>query len=590
MKRIVFPLLLALGLSGCAASYEGGTLTLKERPPEAAPVEPVTIGIIAINDFHGALEPPKQSVFMPDGKGETVGVPAGGAAWLASAVDGLRAKYPHHAMVSAGDLIGASQIASSIYLDEPTIGVMNRIGLDFNAVGNHEFDSGKRELLRKQQGGCEQYTTREPCQIEQFAGADFKFLSASTFNADGSTLFPATGMKSFGSGATRVSVGFIGLTLKGTPALVSPDGITDLTFGDEAEAINAAVPRLKAEGADAIVVLIHQGGRTSGLPDPNGCEALSGEILPILTRLDPQVDVVVSGHTHQAYVCEYGEIDPSRPILLTSAGVYGALVTDIALEIDPEANRVVGKQARNVIVQSEPYEASRGPVSNTPIIPQFAPRQDIADYVKLYTDQAAEFALRPVGRIAGAASKGIGSDGGPAGNLIADAQLASTRGAGAQVAFMNPFGVRAALEPAQDGTLTFGDLYKTQPFDNTLVTQTMTGAQIKAMLEQGFDGEGPEQRLTPSAGFAYWFDNSRPVGDRVIRIELDGRPLDMDGEYRVTTNSFLAGGGDGFTVLSAKRSAVIGMSDIDALEAWVKADPPRAVPQETRAIEAQPTK
>lgn len=591
MKRVVFPLLIALGLSGCAASYEGGTITLRERPPEAAPVEPVTVGIIAINDFHGALEPPRQSVYTPDGKGDVTGVPAGGAAWLASAVDSLRAKYAHDVMVSAGDLIGASQIASSIYLDEPAIGVMNRIGLEFNAVGNHEFDSGQHELLRKQHGGCEQFTSRQPCQIEQFAGADFRFLAASTFNADGSTLFPATGIKSFGSGTAAVSVGFIGLTLKGTPALVSPDGIAGLTFGDEAEAINAAVPRLKADGADAIVVLIHQGGRTSGDPDPNGCEALSGEILPILTRLDPQVDVVVSGHTHQAYVCDYGEIDPSRPILLTSAGVYGALVTDIALKIDPEANRVVGKQAQNVIVQSQPYESSRGPVENTPIVPHFAPRQDIAEYVKLYTDHAAEFSLRPVGRIAEAAPKGIGPDGGPAGNLIADAQLAATRGAGAQVAFMNPFGVRAALEPAQDGALTFADLYKTQPFDNTLVTQTMTGAQIKAMLEQGFDDEGPEQRLTPSAGFAYWFDNTRPVGDRVTRIELDGRPLEMQSEYRVTTNSFLAGGGDGFTVLSAKRDAVIGMSDIDALEGWVKAEPPRAVPQETRAIDAaQPTK
>jgi 5'-nucleotidase len=590
VKRILLPLLLALGLTGCAASYEGGTLTLRQRPPEAATAAPVTIGIIAINDFHGALEPPRQSVFVPDGKGEATGVPAGGAAWLAAAVDGLRAKYPDSVMVSAGDLIGASQIASSIYLDEPTIGVMNRIGLEFNAVGNHEFDSGQRELLRKQQGGCERYTSRDPCQIEQFAGASFKFLSASTYNADGSTLFPATGMKSFGSGATKVSVGFIGLTLKGTPALVSPDGIAGLTFGDEAEAINAAVPRLKAEGADAIVVLIHQGGRTSGDPDPNGCEAVSGEILPILSRLDPQVDVVVSGHTHWAYVCDYGEIDPSRPFLLTSAGVYGELVTDIALKIDPEANRVVGKQARNVIVQSQPYEASRGPVSNTPMVPQFTPRPDIADYVKLYTDHAADFALRPVGRIAGPALKGIGPDGGTAGNLIADAQLAATRGAGAQIAFMNPFGVRAALEPAQDGVLTFGDLYKTQPFDNTLITQTMTGAQLKAALEQGFDGEGPEQHLTPSAGFAYWFDNSRPIGDRIMRIELEGRPLDMDGEYRVTTNSFLAGGGDGFTLLAAKREAIIGKNDIDALEAWLKTEPPRAVPQETRARDAQPTK
>ncbi len=591
MKRLFLSLLLPIALGGCAASYDQGILTVRQKAPEASPQPslPVTVGIIAINDFHGALEPPKQSVFVPAGQvpdeqGDTIGVPAGGAAWLASAVDSLRAQYPNHAVVSAGDLIGASQIASSIFLDEPAIGVMNRIGLDFNAVGNHEFDSGRQELLRKQTGGCEQYTSREPCQVEQFAGADFQFLSASTYTEDGTTLFPATGIKRFGSGAGEVSVGFIGLTLEGTPSLVAAGGIEGLAFGDEAEAINRAIPQLKQQGADAIVVLLHQGGRTAGIPDPNGCEALSGDILPILARLDSEVDVVVSGHTHWAYVCDYGEIDPSRPFLLTSAGVYGELVTDITLTIDAAGDEVIAKQARNVIVQSEPYMASRGLAENSPLFKTFEPREDVERYVEMYVEEAAQFAQRRVGAILGPALKGTGADGGSAGNLIADAQLAATRDAGAQIAFMNPFGVRAALQPAQDGSLTFGDLYKTQPFDNTLVTQTMTGAEIKAMLEQGFDAEGPEQHLTPSAGFTYWFDTSRPVGDRVVQIEFEGRPLNMAADYRVTTNSFLAGGGDTFTLLLAQRDATIGISDIQALEDWVKGDDPREVPQEQRAL------
>jgi len=579
LRRLFVSVLGSLLLAACAAPIASR---------EAA--GPVTIGIIAINDFHGALEPPNLAVPAPDGKDGHAPVPAGGAAWLASAIDSIRAKYNDSATVSAGDLIGASQVASSIYLDEPAIGVMNRIGLDFNAVGNHEFDQGRAELLRKQQGGCAQYTTRQPCRIEPFAGARFRFLAASTFTGDGRTLFPATAIKRFGTGAHKVTVGFIGLTLKGTASLVSPDGIKGLTFGDEADAINAAVPKLKAQGADVVVVLIHQGGKTANdRPDPNGCDALTGDILPILSRLDPRVDVVVSGHTHWAYVCDYGTIDPARPFLLTSAGVHGTLVTDITLGIDPASGRVIAKQARNVIVQSPGYTSGRGTVVNTGVHPRFTPREDIAAYVKLYTDAAHALATRPAGLLAGPAAKpdGIGANsGGPLGNLIADAQLAATRKVGAQIAFMNPFGIRAPLTPAADGTLTFGDIYRAQPFSNMLITQTMTGAELKSVLEQCFDGNGPEQPLSPSVGFVYWYDRSRPAGERVPRMELNGASIRPDAAYRITTNSFLAGGGDDFTGFSKQRDAVNGMADIDALEAWLKGDTPRPVPMEQRAIDA----
>ncbi len=582
--------MLAFSLGGCAASYDHGVLSLRPEGPQA-PVPTVTVGIIAINDFHGALDPPHLSVPAPNGAGGAVAVPAGGAAWLASAVDAVRSEYADSVTVAAGDLISASQIASSVYLDEPAIGVMNRIGLEFSAVGNHEFDGGEQELLRKQSGGCARFTSREPCQVEPYKGADFQYLAANTFTPDGKTLFPATGIKSFGSGSTKVTVGFIGLTLKGTPDLVSPAGIRELTFGDEADAINRAIPGLEARGADAIVVLIHQGGKTSEeAPDPNGCTALSGDILPILARLDPRVDVVVSGHTHWSYVCNYGTIDPSRPFLLTSAGLYGELVTDITLQIDPAARRVVSKSAHNLIVQSPAYASGRGEVRNTDLYPRFEPRKDVADYVATYTDAAKQFAQRVVGAIDRPAAKPgaqNSNQGGPLGNLIADAQLAATRSAGAQIAFMNPFGIRTPLDPAAGGKLTFGDLYQVQPFANSLITQSMTGAEIKAVLEQGFDSNGPEQLLAPSAGFAYWYDRSRPEGERVVRITLDGKPLDMAATYRVTTNNFLAGGGDSFSGFTGQHDAVIGISDIDALEAWVKGTAPRKVPQEQRAIAAR---
>ena len=574
-----FAPLLALAIGACAgpmASRGGGG--------------PVEVGIVAINDFHGSLESPKQSVPVTQPDGSVIQIPAGGAAYLASAIDGIRAKYPHHLTVSAGDMIGGSALVSALYLDEPTIGAMNRIGLNFNAVGNHEFDSGTEELLRKQTGGCTQHTARKPCQVEPFKGAEFDFLAANTLRADGKTLFPATALRTFGKGRRKVSVGLIGATLTGTATLVSPDGITGITFADEADTINAGVAALKAQGADAIVVLIHQGGRTSGAPNPQGCEALSGAILPILDRLDPRVDVVASGHTHWSYVCDNGTRDPARPFLLTSAGVFGELVTDIRLAIDPASGKVVARDARNVIVQSEGYTASRGAIGQSDRYPRFTPRPDIAEYVAKYAAASSEFALRPAGRIGGTPVRPQGDRsrfGGSLGNLISDAQLAATTGAGAQIALMNPFGIRAphTLIPSADGSVTFGQIYAVQPFNNELVTKTLTGAQLKAVLEQNFSGTDPVSVLTPSRGLAYNFDLSRPEGDRVVALTLNGEAIRPEARYRVTTNSFLAGGGDSYTVFATGTDAVIGMSDIAALEAWLQAVPPRAVPEEERTAD-----
>ena len=540
---------------------------------------PVTVGIVAINDFHGSLEPPRQSVPAPDGKGGTVRVPAGGAAYLASAIDSVRGKYPYHLTVSAGDLISASQLASSIYLDEPTVGVANRFGLDFNAVGNHEFDRGRNELLRMQRGGCAQLTARKPCQVEQFGGAKFQFLAASTITENGQTLFPAYAIRSFGKGKGTVRIGIIGLTLKGTADLVTPGGIKGLTFEDEAKTINALVPVLKAKGADAIVVLIHQGGAQENPGYPGTCAGFTGEIRPIVDALDPRVDLVISGHTHKAYVCNYGELSPAHPVLLTSAGVYGEEVTDITLTIDPAAHKVVGKRAVNVIVQSAPYTGSQGPVVQTELYPQFAPRGDIGSYVQTYVDASKVFAQKPAGHLAEPAS------GRPLGQLIADSQLEATRNAGAQIAFMNPFGVRTGLVPGAGGVVKFGDLYAVQPFGNTLVTQSITGAELKAVLEQGFDANGPVQALTPSAGFEYSYDLSRPIGERVTAMTLAGKPIDPAATYRVTTNNFLAQGGDSFTLLARQREAAAGGIDLDAMQAWLEAVPLRAVPKEDRARE-----
>lgn len=575
--------LLAALLAGCAT-------TPTSRQPAVQAAAPIEIGVIAINDFHGALEPPNQSVDAPDGHGGEVAVPAGGGAWLASAVDSLKARHANNVVVAAGDLTSASQLASSLYLDEPAVGVMNRVGVEFNAVGNHEFDRGWQELRRLQNGGCEKNTRGEPCQLERFKGASYKYLAASTTLPDGSPLFPGTGLKTFGEGRNKITLGFIGLSLKTVPTLVAPDRVAGLKFADEAETINREVPRLKAAGADAVLVLIHQGGRTAGRPDPNGCNDMTGDIRPILDQLEPGVDVVVSGHTHWAYVCNYTANPKTGPILLTSAGVYGKLVTDITLRFDPATHKLLGKEAGNLIVQSPGYTSAKGQVPNSAAFPQFQPRADVAAYVEQYKNASLHLVARPVGRLSAALPKEEGNGvarGGALGNLIADSQLAATRKAGAEIAFLNPFGIRAALVPASDGTVTFGQIYAVEPFNNEIVTMSLTGAQIRSTLEQGLDDSGEQQMLAPSQGMRVAFDMRRPSGSRITAITLDGKPLDPAKTYRVSVVNFLAEGGDGFSGFAQGTNRARGAIDLDALEDWLGAVPVRKVPEEDRTPESR---
>lgn len=568
----------ALALSACVSPVA--------RRDAAAPV---AVSIIAFNDFHGALEPPGQSIAARTPDGGEVRVPAGGAAYFASAIGSLRAANPNHVVVSAGDLISASPLVSSLFLDEPTILAMNRIGLDFNALGNHEFDRGRAELLRMQNGGCARHTEREPCRIDRdFPGARFRFLAANVTTDEGENLFPAYGMRSFGRGAGAVRVAFIGMPLRGTPAHVTPAGVAGLTFGDEADAVNALIPRLRAEGADAIVVVIHQGAATDVGYDDQSCTGMDGELMPILARLDPAVDLVVSGHTHNAYLCDYGRIDPARPFLVTSAGRSGTLITDITLSIDPARGRVTDRRARQVIVQGEGYTSGTGPVPVTDLFPRFARDAEVATLVERYAVAAAPIAARVAGRLAGPALRERNDVGETVlGDLIADAQLAATQApeaGGARIALMNFGGVRADLVPGADGSVTYGQLYTTQPFGNTLVVKSFTGRQIRAILEQQFDsGSNSVARpnlLLPSAGFTYSYDLSRPAGQRIVEARLDGEPLRDDAVYRVAMNGFLASGGDNFTLFRDGADPVGGPPDIDALERYLAApggrEPPRA--------------
>jgi len=440
------------------------------------------------------------------------------------------------------------------------------VGVEYNAVGNHEFDKGSAELLRMQSGGCAKHTPRDPCRVEPFAGARFRYLAANVIKQDGATLFPGTGIKDFGD----VQIGFIGMTLKETATLVTPAGVAGLTFADEAATANAAVPALKAAGADAIVLLIHQGGRTKGGYNDKNCPGLEGDILPIIDRLDPAIGVVLSGHTHAAYICERARAGGGAPILLTSAGRYGTLITDLRLVVDP-VRGLVARKADNVIVQGEGF----GTVAMSNAAPRFDADPATKRLVDRYAAAAKPEAARVVGRLSALVTRTLDADReSSAGNLIADAQLAAGRGAGAQIAFINSGGVRTDLTPAADGSLTFGDLFAMQPFGNNVVVKTLGGEQLKALLEQQFasgaNSAAQPNMLLPSRGFAFDYDLSKPAGQRIVRMALGGRPIDPAGSYRVAVNNFLASGGDNFTVLASGTDGVDAGTDVDALEAYVR--------------------
>jgi 5'-nucleotidase len=391
---------------------------------------------------------------------------------------------------------------------------------------------------------------------------------------DGRTLFPGTAVKDFGV----VQLGLIGMTLKETATLVTPAGVAGLTFADEATTANAAVPALRAAGADAIILLIHQGARTSGGFNDKSCPNLSGDILPIIERLDPAIDLVISGHTHAAYVCELPKAGRTRPLLLTSAGRYGTLISDIRLTFASDGT-LQGHRADNIIVQGEGYSTSAAQVPVVPSFALFGADAATKALVDRYAAAAAPEAARAVGTLAGPVTRAPDEHGEQtAGNLIADAQLAASRDKGAEIAFINSGGVRTDLVPAADGSVTYGQIFAMQPFGNNLVVKTLTGAQLKAVLEQQFASgsnsvEDPNM-LLPSQGFFFAYDLSRPAGERIVEMRLNGKAIDPARRYRVTVNNFLASGGDNFTVLTEGTDAADAGLDLDALEAWLERGAP----------------
>ncbi|MFI8325930.1 bifunctional metallophosphatase/5'-nucleotidase [Streptomyces sp. NPDC085529] len=534
----------------------------------------VDVQLLSFNDLHGNLEPPTGSSgrltrVKEDGSTETInGV--GGAEYLATHLEQARAGHRYSITAAAGDMIGASPLVSGLFHDEPTIEALNEMKLDVSSVGNHEFDEGARELSRIQNGGCH---PTEGCFEEgkTFEGANFPYLAANvTDEKSGKPLLDPY----FIWEKDGVRIGFIGVTLEGTANIVSAEGIKGLKFGDEVETINKYAKVLERKGVKSIVALLHEGGMPASgaynydCDTPGAGAGISGPIVDIAKNVTPQVDALVTGHTHQAYACTIP--DPAgKPRTVTSAASFGRLYTDTTLTYDRRSKDIVrtAVASANHVVTRDVEAHGR-----------------IGDLIKRWKALAEPIANRPVGHIGESIENPTDVYEKPLGNLIADAQLAGLSPAdkgGAQLALMNPGGVRAPLTLG-DGVVTYGEAYTVQPFTNMMTVVDLTGAQLVTALQQQVSGANlaSPKILQVSKGFTYTLDMTKTGADRIVvdSVRLNGEPIDPAKSYRVAMNEFLTGGGDGFPVLATGTNKLVGASDLDVFIAYLTANSSAAEP------------
>jgi 5'-nucleotidase len=534
------------------------------------------VQLLSFNDLHGNLEPPTGSsgrVSELQADGTTKSIDAGGVEYLATHLREARKGNKYSITAAAGDMVGASPLISGLFHDEPTIDALNKLDLDVTSVGNHEFDEGAKELARLQNGGCH---PTDGCYDKKakFRGADFPYLAANvTDEKTGKPILkPYWVWKKNG-----VKVGFIGVTLEGTPNIVSADGVKGLKFGDEVETINKYAKVLQRQGVKSIVALIHEGGAPASTAynydcdSPGAGDGISGPIVDIAKNVTPAVDALVTGHTHQAYACTIP--DPAgNPRMVTSASSFGRLYTDTTLTYD----RWTGDIARTAVKSA-----------NHVVTRDVAKAADMTSLISKWKTLSAPIASRPIGYIAG----DIGNTGNesPLGDMIADAQLAYAKSVDpeADLAVMNPGGIRAGLTYAAsggegDGVVTYGEAYTVQPFANTVNLVNLTGAQVITALQQqvsGANGAAPKI-LQISKGLTYTLDLTKSGADRVVTgsVKLNGTAIDPTATYRVAMNSFLAGGGDGFTELGKGGDVLVGGDDLAAFESYLKANSSATAP------------
>ncbi len=514
---------------------------------------PVEVNVAAINDFHGNLlsNPFKYKDAAVEG-GE-VKLKAGGIAALSGLLAELRAKDSQLLLVGAGDMLGGSPPISSMWADEPSVDALDLLGLKFSVVGNHELDQGITELRRQIKGGCQSTRADKACQFDNdYKGADFPYISANLMEqATGKPAFAAYRIEQ----AHGAKIAFVGATLKDVGAYVSAKSMDGLYTVDEADAINALLPELNKQKVDAVVVVIHQGGETPERFDTQDCSQLGGDVVDVVKRLDPQIKVVISAHTHQGYLCRLGDK------LITQGASFGRLLTQLTLTIDTDKHQLLGVKAQNLVVDAQRFTATKEIAALQAHVEARSKDQLSAPLARL--------ASREVKRDTNAAGESA------MGDLIADSQLAATRALGAQVALMNLGGMRMdiALEEGQD-KVNYGQVASVQPFNNTLNIMTLTGVQLRELLEQQWQsGSMGFYPLQPSASLSYRWDGAQPQGQRVVADSLmvDGQLVQAEQTYRVTVNSFLADGGDNFTVLKQASARMdTGLNDLEALIGYLQ--------------------
>ncbi|MEU9347473.1 bifunctional metallophosphatase/5'-nucleotidase [Streptomyces sp. NPDC048278] len=527
------------------------------------------VQLLSFNDLHGNLEPPSGSsgrVTETQADGTTKTIDAGGVEYLATHLREARKGKKYSVTAAGGDMVGASPLISGLFHDEPTIEALNKLDLDVTTVGNHEFDEGARELARLQNGGC--HPTDGCYTGKKFKGADFPYLAANVL--DEKTDKPI--LKPYWVWQKKdVKIGFIGVTLEGTPGIVSADGVKGLAFKDEVETINKYAKVLQRQGVQSIVALVHEGGFPASSNYNYDCDSagagsgISGPIVDIAKNVTPAVDALVTGHTHTAYVCTIDDA-AGNPRMVTSAASFGRLYTDTTLTYD----RRTGDIARTA-VQSANHVVTRD-VAKAP---------DMTDLISRWNTLAAPIGNRAIGYI----SADVNSTGteSPMGDLIADAQFAYGKELDPEtdLALMNPGGVRAGLTYAAkgsegDGVVTYAEGFTVQPFANTVNLQDFTGAQLIQVLKEQVSGSNAAapKILQPSKGLTYTLDLTKTGADRVVAdsVKLNGTAIDPAATYRVATNSFLAGGGDGFTTLGQGTGDLVGTDDLSALAQYLTAN------------------
>lgn len=518
------------------------------------PSRTVDINIAAINDFHGNLAASPFTYTDPAAPGIKVTLKAGGINALSGVVGELRKSDPQLLLIGAGDMIGASPPMSSMWADEPTLEALGELGLKLSAVGNHELDQGKLELQRQINGGCISPRPDKACQYDSnYSGTRFPYVAANLMDAQtGKPLFPAYQIEE----ANGAKIAFVGAVLRDVSAYVSAQSMDGLYTIDEAEAINAQLPELRKQGVDAVVAVIHQGGETEERFDQTDCSQLKGDIVDVANRLAPEIKVVVTAHTHQGYLCRLGDK------LITQGSSFGRLLTHITLTVDPARHQLLDARAQNIVVDPARY----------PPLPHIAALQ--ADVEA----RSNEHLNKPVARMAASEVKRTLNDAGESamGDLVADAQLHATRDLGADVAFTNLGGIRTdlILEPGQQ-QLTYGQVASAQPFNNTLNILSLSGAQLKQLLEQQWQDKGfGFYPLQPSSSLTYRWDAGKTQGQRIIAdsLTVDGKPVLSGQTYHITVSSFMAGGGDNFTVLNqASKRVDTGLNDLEALIDYLQA-------------------